>query len=189
VNVLRWDDYPLTRWKNGAGTTREVARHPAGPPAGPDDFDWRVSIAEVPASSAFSSFPGVARVIVQVAGEPMTLSVGGQEHLLELYRPFTFDGGAATTCRLSGGATTDLNVMTRQAVWTAEVSVHDDERVRIDMRHDVVTLVVPLSGRRTVAAGSDVADVGPLDMIRLAADLAAQATGRGRLALVRLARS
>ena len=36
---------PTQRWKNGAGTSREVARGPAD--ASFDDFDWRISLAEI----------------------------------------------------------------------------------------------------------------------------------------------
>ena len=132
MRLIRWDDYPVAAWRNGAGTTREVARGTASSPAGPDDFDWRVSLADVTASSPFSSFPGVRRVIVQVAGGPMVLTVDGQEHPLDLFRPFSFDGGAETSCRASDGATTDLNVMTRLGAWVARVEVHDAVRVRLD---------------------------------------------------------
>ena len=41
-------------WKNGGGVTREVAAHPAG--ASLEDFDWRVSTAEVRAAGPFSGF-------------------------------------------------------------------------------------------------------------------------------------
>ena len=87
MRLLRWDDYPVAAWKNGTGATREVARQPAAPLAGTGEFDWRVSLTQVTASSACSSFPGVRRVIVPVDGGPMTVTVDGQEHRLELYRP------------------------------------------------------------------------------------------------------
>jgi environmental stress-induced protein Ves len=57
---------PPQRWKNGAGTTREIAVEPAG--AGTDDFDWRLSLAEVDRDAPFSAFPGVDRCIVLLRG-------------------------------------------------------------------------------------------------------------------------
>src|SRR5690606_6807548 len=52
--------YRRLRWRNGLGWTREVyvaAR--AG--ADGDDWDWRLSIAEIEADARYSVFPGVER--------------------------------------------------------------------------------------------------------------------------------
>ena len=53
-------------WKNGGGTTAEVAVHPPG--AGLDDFDWRISMADVAVDGPFSRFPGVDRTLVLAEG-------------------------------------------------------------------------------------------------------------------------
>lgn len=41
--LLTRADYRPMSWKNGGGRTTEIATGPAG--AGPDAWDWRVSIA------------------------------------------------------------------------------------------------------------------------------------------------
>jgi uncharacterized protein len=56
VKILRAADRKAVPWKNGGGTTTEVAVYPAG--AGFDDFGWRVSIADVRQGGPFSLFPG-----------------------------------------------------------------------------------------------------------------------------------
>ena len=49
--------YQRQRWKNNLGWTREIAREPA---AG-DDFDWRLSLADIDQDCGFSRFPGCQR--------------------------------------------------------------------------------------------------------------------------------
>ena len=83
-------------WANGGGRTLEVARCWAG--SGP--FDWRVSIAKVSTSGAFTVLPGIDRVLVLLDVLVMTLTVAGREHQLVCGAPFVFDGGAATSCRV-----------------------------------------------------------------------------------------
>ncbi|WP_344566156.1 HutD/Ves family protein [Streptomyces axinellae] len=63
-SVLRWADRPRMPWKNGSGSTREVAAQPVGSRLA--DFDWRVSVADVGGDGPFSPFPGVDRVITLI---------------------------------------------------------------------------------------------------------------------------
>ena len=44
----------------------------------------------------FSTFPGMERVITVIDGELLLLTVDGEEHPLEKYRPFRFSGEAAS---------------------------------------------------------------------------------------------
>ncbi|GAA1938129.1 HutD family protein [Streptomyces durmitorensis] len=124
-DVLRWSEYRSMPWKNGGGTTREVASGAVQTPvasAGPaDGFDWRVSVADVDAGGPFSSFPGIDRVITLVEGEGMVLTVDGTPRPVEPLSPFAFSGDAVTDCRLEAGAVRDMNVMTRRGRATAQV--------------------------------------------------------------------
>jgi hypothetical protein len=69
-------------------------------PTGTGPFDWRVSIADVATSGAFSALPGIDRVLALLDGPAMALTVDGVAHELMRGAPFAFDGGAATSCRL-----------------------------------------------------------------------------------------
>ena len=101
------------RWKNGGGVTREIAVRPEG--AGMDDFDWRVSLAEVAADGPFSAFPGVDRTLTLVEGAGMDLTVGGERRLVDSrYAPQDFRGDVRTDCRLLEGPVVNLNVMWRR---------------------------------------------------------------------------
>jgi environmental stress-induced protein Ves len=123
--TLKPADYQAMPWKNGKGTTTQIAIYPpdAGLDGGP--FIWRLSIADVPDSGAFSSFPGYDRTIMVVAGNGMTLTVGDRPAatLKHLYEPFSFSGDATTDCQLVDGPIRDLNVIVdrEQAHHTATV--------------------------------------------------------------------
>ncbi|MFC8260264.1 HutD family protein [Streptomyces sp. NPDC057291] len=122
LRVLRAADRTAAPWKNGGGVTREIAACPEGAPL--DDFDWRVSLADVSADGPFSSFPGVDRTLTVVEGAGMDLMVGGEHHIVdEQYWPHDFPGDLETDGRLLGGPVVNLNVMYRRERTTAEVAV------------------------------------------------------------------
>jgi environmental stress-induced protein Ves len=111
-------------WKNGGGVTREIACHP--PSANMQDFDWRISIAHIASDSDFSVFTGVDRVITLLDGGGVQLSSADDSvlHVLDTpLQPFTFSGDVEVHGRLLDGDCHDLNVMTRRAVYQAEVRV------------------------------------------------------------------
>lgn len=147
LRVWRAADHRETPWRNGGGTTWEVMTRP--PSAGLDDFDWRISVAEVATGGPFSTFAGVDRAIVLVDGPRMRLTVDGVDHELQRYRPFVFDGAATTDCEVPAGPTRDLNVMVRRG------------------RCRATTEVVHLAGTRPVAlTGGD-----PVVLVTLAGAL------------------
>ncbi len=117
---------PVMPWKNGGGTTQEIACWPAG--AGLEDFGWRVSIASIAQAGPFSRFAGIDRSIMLLEGDGVRLrsADGAIDHLLDApHRPFAFSGDTALDCTLLGGASSDFNVMTRRGAWRAEVRVLD----------------------------------------------------------------
>ncbi len=124
AHVFSVAQLPAMPWKNGGGVTREIVCVPAG--AGLDDFDWRVSIAQIGANGPFSAFPGVDRVITLLDGVGVHLrsADGALDHRLDRpLAPFPFSGDAAIDAQLLGGACRDLNVMTRRSSCRAQVQV------------------------------------------------------------------
>ncbi|WP_158915276.1 HutD family protein [Caulobacter sp. S45] len=125
-------------WKDGGGTTQEIAVHPQG--AG-FDFDWRVSVATVNASGAFSTFPGVDRQLVVLEGA-MRLSFDGRPsvELDPSCGPFAFPGDLACRAEVIEPVQ-DLNVMVRRGGPTATL-----HRVATDIAlSDGVDLLVALT--------------------------------------------
>lgn len=71
LDLVSESDCRRMPWKNGGGTTVEIASAPGD--ADLDTFVWRVSVAEVARDGPFSAFPGVDRVIALVRGSGMRL--------------------------------------------------------------------------------------------------------------------
>jgi len=100
-------------WKNGGGTTTEIAVAPSG--AGLDDFDWRISLATITQSGPFSSFPGIDRSLALVDGDGVLLDFGDERFVLSPSEPLIeFAGEDAVHATVTGALTTDFNVMTRR---------------------------------------------------------------------------
>lgn len=113
-------EYRRTRWANGAGWTREIHAEPSARGGG---WDWRMSIAEVGSAAPFSSFPGVDRELVLLAGEGMRLDFDDGERV-ELQPPFgrhRFAGERAVTGVPVAGPTHDFNLMWRRDRIVADV--------------------------------------------------------------------
>lgn len=118
--AFRLADLPAVAWKNGGGTTREIACWPAG--ADMDTFDWRISVARIDRDGPFSSFDGIDRVITLLDGAGVRL--GGVDHTLsQPLVPYLFDGAAPVYGELIDGTCEDLNIMSRRAHINAEVRV------------------------------------------------------------------
>ncbi|OEO29999.1 hypothetical protein VW23_023385 [Devosia insulae DS-56] len=150
MRLIRFQDLPVTPWRNGGGVTREVAaRHDAG--AG-SDFLWRLSIATVNADGAFSSFAGIDRTIAMLAGRGMALQLPDRTVSLGTEsEPFAFAGEAPVHAKVLEGETTDLNAMTRRGVFThAMRRLPSDGRLSIEGTADETVLVF---GGRTVVEG------------------------------------
>ncbi len=108
------------RWRNGAGSTIEIAREPAA-----GDFTWRLSMAAVQESGAFSLFPQVDRTLLLLEGAGMELDFGphGRVTIDRPFVPVAFAGDWTTSCTLLDGPVRDLNLMVDRRVARADVRV------------------------------------------------------------------
>ena len=112
VLALPANEYRRERWKNGLGWTREILRWPRDA----EDWDWRLSIAEVDKDGPFSAFPGVDRELVLLSGEGMRLRFedGEEVTLNPPHDRVRFSGERALQAELVAGPTRDLNLMWRR---------------------------------------------------------------------------
>ena len=99
-------------WKNGGGSTTEIAVFPPG--AGFADFDWRISLAAITQSGSFSLFPGIDRSLALVQGASLCLQVDGAPVTLDAGAPALRFAGEASVHASVSAASTDFNVMTRR---------------------------------------------------------------------------
>ncbi|MFT3898127.1 MAG: HutD family protein [Thermomonas sp.] len=109
--IVPANEYQRVRWKNGLGWTREIARFPDA-----DDWDWRLSIAEIERDAEFSAFPGIERELVLLSGNGVRLVFDdGETH--ELHPPhdrLRFAGERKLRGELIDGPTHDFNLMWRR---------------------------------------------------------------------------
>ena len=116
---LRPADYRLMPWKDGGGSTTEIAIVPAG--AGlAEPFLWRVSSARVEVSGHFSRFPGQARSLLLLEGAGLLLSIEGKgrQRLKHPGQLVSFSGDDAVDAALIQGPCLDFGL------------IHDPRRVQ-----------------------------------------------------------
>lgn len=115
--VIPANEYRRERWRNQLGWTREILRlDAAARPVDGDDWDWRLSIAEIEQDAAFSAFPGIERELVLLSGNGLRLRFDDGE-LHELHPPhdkLRFAGERGVHGELVDGATHDFNLMWRR---------------------------------------------------------------------------
>lgn len=115
MRIVRASELLPMPWKNGGGTTREIAVHPAQ--AGYADFIWRASMADVERSGQFSRFAGVDRTLVMLSGAGMRLVDERGMVQAALTVPLScarFPGELALEAMLADGPTRDFNMMVRR---------------------------------------------------------------------------
>ncbi len=107
--VCRLADVPPVPWRNGGGITHELAAWPRL-----DDWQWRVSVAEVAQDGPFSRFEGVDRQFAVLSGAGVRLRFADQTFVLTVQdAPLAFSGEQACECHLLNGTTLDFNLMSR----------------------------------------------------------------------------
>lgn len=183
MQVIRYAELKPERWRNGGGVTRQVASRPSADGSG---WDWRVSLADVTKAGDFSPFPGMERLLTVVEGELLLLTVEGTERPVEKYRPFRFDGGAATSATLPTGDVRNLNVITKAGAFKGYTSVIELSKKRAQPVFDGQVAVL-LQGQASVSDGTG----GPVDLGRYDAVVGSdspspEVLGRGYLAVVSL---
>jgi environmental stress-induced protein Ves len=149
MRIIRAADCKTTPWKNGGGSTTEIAAAPEG--VSMNDFDWRISMAQVASDGPFSDFPGIDRTLTVIAGSGMVLTVGdgAPVTLSRGSAPLSFAGDVPTSARLTAGPITDLNVMTRRGRFGHAVR-RMSEAMDVDFGDNEVAVVLSLGGESTV---------------------------------------
>src|SRR5690242_2263309 len=77
--LLHPHDYRTMKWKNGKGSTAEIAIFPPEAQFSEDPFFWRLSSARVTEGGPFSDFPGYHRYLTLLKGEGLKLHFGAEE--------------------------------------------------------------------------------------------------------------
>lgn len=150
-----------SRWKNGKGTTQEVAVYPPGGDL--DNFAWRVSIAEISEDGIFSVFHGVDRKLAILDGR-LILSIGGEPGIALSHEsePVAFPGDIPCKVEIAGPPARDLNVMTRRDRFSSRLTmVEIGGPITIAVEADKTLIVA----RHTLIleTGQSLVHLGPMD--------------------------
>jgi hypothetical protein len=127
-------DLPLLPWKNGGGSTRQLAIYPAD--AGLDNFAWRISCARMEHGGPFSNYPGIDRSLALLAGTGLHLR--RNDHELQLQpctTPLFFAGEDTIQAEPLGDGIEDLNLMTRRDGWSHQLQhlhLHGEQPLHMD---------------------------------------------------------
>lgn len=176
ARVLPASGHRRMRWVNGGGWTTEIVAEPTA-----NDWEWRLSVADVDEAGPFSVFPGVDRTIALLHGRGFALTVGtASERVIDTaFQPFEFDGDATTTCRLIDGPVQDINLLVRRGTTPR----------RLDVVHIAPGSEIPLGAIDVaiVVAGRvrfEGHDLGFLDAIRVSRSGSIAVTAVGDEAIV-----
>lgn len=138
--LLRAEDRIAKPRKNGGGITTDVAMFP--PEATLDDFQWRISIAQITGASTFSQFPEIDRKLAVLDGH-MTLIIADREAvtLSSTEAPLEFPGEALARAVLGNSPVTDLNVMTRRNLFQSRMTRYKGaETFELTLQSDVAPI-------------------------------------------------
>jgi uncharacterized protein len=99
-------------WRNGRGTTLEIARAPRRGAA----FNWRLSLATIAEAGEFSAYTGYDRALVLASGAQLRLRFTGhgRRTLTPRTRAVRFSGDWHTCAEVPRGACTDLTLIVRR---------------------------------------------------------------------------
>jgi len=133
LSILSPEQFKTVPWKNGKGSTVELAINAGG---NVDNFDWRLSIADMVQSGVFSDFSGYQRHLVMIAGAGLDLEhqykdARSHDKLRSIADVASFDGGSTTDGVLVGESNVgvkNFNVMAKSGKYVAEVKTYVDKQ-------------------------------------------------------------
>ena len=123
TQILKAENYREGRWPNGLGLSWDIAAAPHD--AGAQDFQWRMALAQIGSSVAFSHYPDIDRIFTLIEGHGLDL-VFKDHKILKIdkrFEPHAFPGDIKTACVLNNGPCRALNLFTRRGAWEASVRV------------------------------------------------------------------
>ncbi len=121
---LRASETRVMPWKDGGGSTTELALEPAGATLA-DPFLWRISSARVEVSGPFSRFPGHERILALLEGAGFILDLEGvgRLRLKQVQQTIAFSGAPAAHATLIQGPCVDFGLIYDATRVTGSVEV------------------------------------------------------------------
>ena len=126
IKIIPSQAFKTIPWKNGKGKTTELAINSG---ATLNNFQWRLSIANVIEDGVFSDFSGYTRNLVLIEGNSIHLIHDDMktDKLTKILDFATFDGGCKTLGTLQSGAIKDFNIITCKTKFSTKVNTFTEQ--------------------------------------------------------------
>ena len=112
---IPFDQFKAKSWKNGLGTTYDIALFPTD--ANHTSFELRFALSPIVEDNVFSAFPGVERVITPIEGGALRLEFDDTAAELALFTSLRFDSALTPMGKPTHGSIKVINVMARRNSW------------------------------------------------------------------------
>ena len=139
VNIFKSSDYLSMPWKNGQGSTLQLACSHTDL----NDFDWRISVADVEYDGSFSFFKNKLRIISILSGNGLRLKNlnDGTEVFLSKNIIYKFSGNAPIQSTLQNGAIRDFNLIYRPERYHAEMTWHASPTTKLQVQNSKIFFI------------------------------------------------
>ena len=141
IQILTSADYKTMPWKNGLGSTIELARD-----AGQDmqQFLWRISMADVSTNGPFSIFPDRQRLLSILEGEGLRLNFvqRGLQQTVKGLDVCTFSGEDVIESVLLDGPVRDFNLIYSAAHFSAQMKKFNGDLTAIELNSGAEIILI-----------------------------------------------
>ncbi len=127
VTRLDPETYRRTPWKNGGGTTVDIADAyaPGAQPGSWSGMRWRFGHTRIVEPGPFSDLSGFDRILTVIGGRGLWLDIadGASLDVREPFRPVRFRGEDRIVSRLEAGPVAVLNLMADRTKYEIDVAI------------------------------------------------------------------
>jgi len=167
ITLLDPASYLRTPWKNGGGTTVDIAF---------EDDVWRFGRTPIVKPGPFSDYTGFDRVQVLVSGSGLVLETPtGEIDVRQPFRPVRFTGETPIMSRLEAGPVEVVNLIGRRARVKIDIVVLDEGRT-LHVEPGTHFAYTP-HGEATVAVQGDERTLAADHALRLEVPVSTRLTG------------
>ncbi|EPF75986.1 HutD/Ves family protein [Acinetobacter rudis] len=141
IQILTSANYKTMPWKNGLGSTIELARD-----AGQDmqQFLWRISMADVSTNGPFSIFPDRQRLLSILEGEGLRLNFvqRGLQQTVKGLDVCAFSGEDVIESVLLDGPVRDFNLIYSAAHFSAQMKKFNGDLTAIELNSGAEIILI-----------------------------------------------
>lgn len=123
TKLIASNEFQTMPWKNGQGITSQIELFPTSAELTKNNFDWRISQAQISSANSFSQFPGYDRCMTVVTGIGLKLNA----HILLKNEIYRFHGEDSIDCTLLKDPVEDLGVIFKRDSYECKMHIEQYE--------------------------------------------------------------